>query len=117
MNEWIEAIGASSKHVVGEPLKVTHKIHVTFDSDNLEFKGLPDNLAMIMNESGLSGEDAKENPDGMLHVLEYEAKRREEESTIIQQLPVLQENLDPDSLVSNEDPTPKYTDYKKIGQG
>jgi len=66
-------------HTVSQPFNVQHNIHVNFDSKT-GFEGLPAEWEVLLSTSGISREDVVENPEEVLEVLSFEAKRQELET-------------------------------------
>lgn len=60
-----------------KPQSVKHRVHVSLDADKGEFLGLPPEWAALLKASGISEEDALENRDKVINILDFEAKRAE----------------------------------------
>lgn len=64
------------------PRKVTHKLHVSFDV-NGNFTGLPESWQAMLKSSGISDNEARENPEKLLNMLEFEEQMAAQADPII----------------------------------
>ena len=62
--------------VVSNPFNVQHIIHVNFDSKT-GFDGLPSEWEVLLSGSGITVDDVRANPESVLEVLSFEAKRQD----------------------------------------
>eukprot|EP01112_Ceratiomyxa_fruticulosa_P016331 TRINITY_DN4917_c0_g1_i1.p1 TRINITY_DN4917_c0_g1~~TRINITY_DN4917_c0_g1_i1.p1 ORF type:complete len:503 (-),score=108.55 TRINITY_DN4917_c0_g1_i1:187-1695(-) len=142
IDAWITAIDKGSEYSsVSSPYNVEHKIHVDFNSAT-GFSGLPPEWEAMLISAGISKDDVINNSEQVLTVLEFEAKRLEDEKAKAQQAqaramvqkaqaqgaprpaqPYTPAPLPEESsatltdLVSREDPTKLYKNMTKIGEG
>eukprot|EP01095_Lingulamoeba_sp_RSL-Kostka_P011926 TRINITY_DN464_c0_g2_i3.p1 TRINITY_DN464_c0_g2~~TRINITY_DN464_c0_g2_i3.p1 ORF type:complete len:497 (-),score=192.33 TRINITY_DN464_c0_g2_i3:35-1525(-) len=127
-NDWMESIeNAAELCGVSEPFGVQHEIHVDF-STQTGFSGLPKEWEISLTNNGFTHEDVKAHSEDVLNVLEFNDKYNENKNKN-QQMGQLPENIPKeqplpeevsltlDELVSKEDPTVIYSDWKKIGEG
>lgn len=64
---------------VSEPVTVSHRIHVDFNSESGGFQGLPPEWEKLLQSSGITQDDVKENSDAVLDILEFGAQYMEQE--------------------------------------
>eukprot|EP01101_Sappina_pedata_P004270 TRINITY_DN1781_c0_g1_i1.p1 TRINITY_DN1781_c0_g1~~TRINITY_DN1781_c0_g1_i1.p1 ORF type:complete len:487 (-),score=168.05 TRINITY_DN1781_c0_g1_i1:116-1576(-) len=102
---------------VSAPIKVKHVHHMSVNEKTGQFRGVPEQWQGLLKESGISLQEAEENPQQLMEVLNFEAARREEGQIVARELPEDEKVPDIESLLTNEDPMRIYRDMKKIGQG
>jgi len=65
---------------VSEPVTVSHRIHVDFNSESGGFQGLPPEWEKLLQSSGITQDDVKENSDAVLDILEFGSQYMEQEA-------------------------------------
>lgn len=72
MYSWEKELNKYSPQLAATaPTGFQHIAHATFDADTGEFKGLPPEMASLLDHSQISKEEMKENPDVVLGVLNF----------------------------------------------
>eukprot|EP00162_Nutomonas_longa_P015574 comp22353_c0_seq3/m.53937 comp22353_c0_seq3/g.53937 ORF comp22353_c0_seq3/g.53937 comp22353_c0_seq3/m.53937 type:complete len:449 (+) comp22353_c0_seq3:31-1377(+) len=103
--------------VIGMPYNVQHEYHAEFDPQTGEFKGLPPEWKIQLENSGISQEEVLENPKVVLDCLKFQnkdegaPKKAEPASAAGGKKPSLNE------LISKEDPRKLFNVGKKVGEG
>jgi hypothetical protein len=83
LDAWLSAIKLAAagaplaSSVPSSPQNVTHRLHVTFDSESGTFRGLPADLAAILDSSGITSDELKQNPNQALKAVEFQGGRRD----------------------------------------
>ncbi|XP_074644476.1 serine/threonine-protein kinase PAK 1-like isoform X2 [Tubulanus polymorphus] len=62
---------AVEAHEISAPYEFQHNIHVGFDSDTGDFKGLPEPWLRLLNVSNISKDEQSKNPDAVINALKY----------------------------------------------
>lgn len=90
MFDWQDALQDSCPRIRDEaPQNVQHLTHVEFDPNTGSFKGLSPEWAQILGSSNITEEDMRENPDAVLGVLQFFAKKKEEDEEIVKEAEVI----------------------------
>lgn len=83
MFEWQSTFEDSSLQIQqANPKDFHHDTHVEFDSETGEFKGLSPEWAEILGTSKITKDEMRENPDAVLGVLKFFAKKKEEDKEL-----------------------------------
>lgn len=98
--DWIDKIYERCPGMggVSNPTNFSHRIHVGFDPQTGGFVGLPQEWEKLLNNSAITREDYKKNPQAVIEVLEFysEHKMREQNPDIypsaIPTPPAMQQN-------------------------
>ena len=115
---------------VGSPFNVQHNIHVDFKSAT-GFEGLPHEWEVMLQSSGITKDDVLENPETVLDVMNFEAKKQglaTQPLHLANAAPKAPQQAQVDDfpedkptsindLISKEDPNGLYSNQKKIGEG
>ncbi|KAL7925196.1 kinase-like domain-containing protein [Trichoderma austrokoningii] len=64
-------VGSQRKPVISAPENPVHVTHVGYDSTTGQFTGLPKEWQRLINESGISEKERRENPQTMIDVLTF----------------------------------------------
>jgi len=101
---------------IGLPTNFKHKFHVEVDvASNTGFAGLPPEWAELLEVSGLTMQDVKDQPDAIADVMEFHAKNQmnrpppREESML--------ETIQQAATMKIEDPSQHFVDLRQIGEG
>jgi len=101
---------------ISAPFNFKHNIHVQVDpSAPTGFRGLPSQWEAMLSSSGISRAEVSAHPQEVLAVLQFHM-----EGGPPPKLPsklTLEKELDNASLISNDDPTLRYKDLRKVGEG
>eukprot|EP01099_Mayorella_cantabrigiensis_P005420 TRINITY_DN4338_c0_g1_i1.p1 TRINITY_DN4338_c0_g1~~TRINITY_DN4338_c0_g1_i1.p1 ORF type:complete len:257 (-),score=52.59 TRINITY_DN4338_c0_g1_i1:773-1483(-) len=113
LDEWIKALkNGAAYEACSEPRRVTHKVHVKVD-DRGSLVGLPPEFEKLLQGSGITLDEAQANPREVVHALDFQ--RGYQTNPELKGRPETPLTLE--DLISHEDPTNIYSDFKKIGQG
>eukprot|EP00607_Mallomonas_marina_P006869 CAMPEP_0182428880 /NCGR_PEP_ID=MMETSP1167-20130531/24376_1 /TAXON_ID=2988 /ORGANISM="Mallomonas Sp, Strain CCMP3275" /LENGTH=426 /DNA_ID=CAMNT_0024612073 /DNA_START=124 /DNA_END=1401 /DNA_ORIENTATION=+ len=99
---------------IGTPYNVQHVVKVRPDPrTSTGFSGLPPHMRAVLKASGISKEEATENPQAVLDVLSFHMdgppKLRHNLS--------MRRQINQSAGIKNEDYMPNFTEMKKLGQG
>ncbi|KAM0254871.1 hypothetical protein ACHAQJ_006308 [Trichoderma viride] len=64
-------VGSQRKPVISAPENPVHVTHVGYDSTTGQFTGLPKEWQRLINESGISEKERRENPQTMVDILTF----------------------------------------------
>ncbi|KAG9252473.1 kinase-like domain-containing protein [Emericellopsis atlantica] len=64
-------VGSQKKPVISAPENPVHVTHVGYDSSTGQFTGLPKEWQRLINESGISEQERRENPQTMVNILQF----------------------------------------------
>ncbi|KAL6690073.1 mitogen-activated protein kinase [Trichoderma pleuroticola] len=64
-------VGSQKKPVISAPENPVHVTHVGYDSTTGQFTGLPKEWQRLINESGISEKERRENPQTMVNILQF----------------------------------------------
>lgn len=64
-------VGSQKKPVISAPENPVHVTHVGYDSTTGQFTGLPKEWQRLINESGISEKERRENPQTMVDILQF----------------------------------------------
>ncbi|CAH0018507.1 unnamed protein product [Clonostachys rhizophaga] len=64
-------VGSPKKPVISAPENPVHVTHVGYDSSTGQFTGLPKEWQRLINESGISEKERRENPQTMVDILQF----------------------------------------------
>ena len=105
---------------VSSPYSFRHAIHVTFDEEKGEYQGLPPSMAQLINQNHFTKEEIRENPQGVLDVLNFVAGENPgiqsapeipKDKEAKRELPPLEELLQPTN------PRDSLQDFEKLDEG
>lgn len=101
---------------ISAPFNFKHNVHVQVDPGAPSgFRGLPPQWEAMLSSSGISRAEVSAHPQEVLAVLQFHM-----EGGPPPKLPsklTLEKELDNASLISNDDPTGRYRDLRKVGEG
>ncbi len=84
--QWEAAFEDSSPQLQQSgPTDFQHLTHVEFDPESGNFKGLSEEWAKILGASNITKEEMRENPDAVIGVLKFFAKKQEEDEEMMKQ--------------------------------
>ncbi|PRP83928.1 p21-activated protein kinase [Planoprotostelium fungivorum] len=117
---WVQAI--SNGPVKNTPKFVTHKIQAQYDTESGQFTGLPGDWEGWLKDSGLTQDQIKENPHGVISTLRFQRQWASQGSVPVAPVPLPLEEEAPTmatlySIVSQADPHNVFSGMRKIGQG
>jgi len=126
MQDWISAImqNARSYDSVSAPLVVQHKVHGGFDGEK-GFTGLPKEWEVMLRSAGIEPEDFNKHKGAAAKAVEFYqnmineqpyTNRVSSEASSSTPLPE-KKKLKLEELVCSEDPTKRYSNEEKIGEG
>ena len=79
MFDWMDAIEKNSPQLAASvPTGFKHLNHVTYNSEEGDFEGLPDQWKSLLGGSNISKEEMEENPTVVLNVLKFYADQNPE---------------------------------------
>ncbi|KAK5987872.1 Serine/threonine-protein kinase MST20 [Cladobotryum mycophilum] len=64
-------VGSQKKPVISAPENPVHVTHVGYDSNTGQFTGLPKEWQRLINESGITEKERRENPQTMVNILQF----------------------------------------------
>lgn len=76
----------SGRPTISSPVDFEHTVHVGFDPITGEFTGMPEAWAKLLQNSGISREEKKKNPQAVVDILKFytnRSSRAEEESKFL----------------------------------
>ena len=105
MFSWQDALEKNSPQLAASvPTGFQHVAHASFDPNTGEFKGLPPDMAALLDNSKISKEEMQENPEAVLGVLKfYQESQKEDEKIAVSQSPPLEKVTEATSAVKLED--------------
>ncbi|KCV72049.1 STE/STE20/PAKA protein kinase [Fonticula alba] len=59
--------------LISAPMSFRHEVHVGYNAETGEFSGLPSEWTMLLEGSGISKEEQRENPDAVIQALKFYA--------------------------------------------
>jgi len=125
MQEWMDAImkNARSYDSVSVPLAVQHKVHGGFDGEK-GFTGLPNEWVTMLRDAGIDPEEFNKHKGAAVKAMEFYTNMISETPTPSRPISNVEETPLPDKkklkleeLVSTEDPTLRFVNEEKIGEG
>jgi hypothetical protein len=101
--------------VIGMPYNVEHKEHVEPDSTtSTGFRGLPESWKKLLKESGITKEEAIENPQAVLACLNFHI---EGPPPLVPSGKALEADIARNVDIKSEDPLKYFSELRRLGQG